>query len=108
MYAIRSYYAYFSGIRAATYEEDFVIRKGKWTKNIVHAAGIQSPGITAAPAIAVDVAKMAADVLSQTREVKSNPAFNPIHKSIVRANELNETELDAMIRENPDYSYNFV
>ncbi|MDD4065841.1 MAG: FAD-dependent oxidoreductase, partial [Bacilli bacterium] len=41
---------YFSGIRAATYEEDFVIQKGKWTSNIVHAAGIQSPGITAAPA----------------------------------------------------------
>ena len=53
---MRDAITYFSGIRAATYEEDFVIRKGKWTRNIVHAAGIQSPGITAAPAIAVDVA----------------------------------------------------
>jgi len=100
---MRDAITYFSGIRAATYEEDFVIRKGKWTKNIVHAAGIQSPGITAAPAIAVDVAKMAAEVLSQTREVKSNPSFNPIHKSNIRANELNETERDALIHENPDY-----
>ncbi len=48
---------YFSGIRAATYEEDFVIRKGRRTQNIIHAAGIQSPGVTAAPAIAVDVSK---------------------------------------------------
>jgi glycerol-3-phosphate dehydrogenase len=100
---IRDAITYFSGIRAATYEEDFVIRKGKWTRNIVHAAGIQSPGITAAPAIAIDVAQMAAEVLSETREVKPNPAFSPIHKSIVRANELNEIERDALIRENPDY-----
>jgi len=100
---IRDAITYFSGIRAATYEEDFVIRKGKWTKNIVHAAGIQSPGITAAPAIAVDVARMAADVLSVTREVKPNPAFNPIHKSIVRVNELDDAARDALIRENPDY-----
>jgi len=100
---MRDAITYFSGIRAATYEEDFVICKGKWTKNIVHAAGIQSPGITAAPAIAVDVSKMATEVLSQTREVKPNPSFNPIHKSIVRANELSETERDALIQENPDY-----
>ena len=100
---MRDAITYFSGIRAATYEEDFVIRKGKWTRNIVHAAGIQSPGITAAPAIAVDVAQMAAEVLSETREVKPNSAFNPIHKSIVRANELNEAERDALIRENHDY-----
>lgn len=100
---MRDAITYFSGIRAATYEEDFVIRKGKWTKNIVHAAGIQSPGITAAPAIAVDVAQMAAEALSVTREVKRNESFNAIHKSIVCANELEEAARDALIRENPDY-----
>lgn len=94
---------YFSGIRAATYEEDFVIRTGKWTKNIIHAAGIQSPGLTAAPAIAVDVSKMAAELLSKTRSVQKNPAFQPNHKSIVRVNDLDDAARDALIRENPDY-----
>lgn len=94
---------YFSGVRAATYEEDFVIRKGKWTKNIVHAAGIQSPGITAAPAIAQDVSRMAAELLSGEHDVRMNEKFNPIHKSIVRANELDAESRDALIRENPDY-----
>ena len=94
---------YFSGVRAATYEEDFVIRKGKWTKNIVHAAGIQSPGITAAPAIAQDVSRMAAELLSAEHDVRMNEEFNPIHKSIVRANELDAESRDALIRENPDY-----
>lgn len=100
---MRDAITYFSGIRAATYEEDFVIRKGKWTKNIVHAAGIQSPGITAAPAIAVDVSRMAAEVLSETREVKQNEKFNPMHKRIVCASELDDEVRDALIRENPDY-----
>jgi glycerol-3-phosphate dehydrogenase len=39
----RDIITYFSGTRAATYEEDFIVQKGKWTKNILHAAGIQSP-----------------------------------------------------------------
>lgn len=94
---------YFTGVRAATYEEDFVIRKGRRTRNIVHAAGIQSPGITAAPAIAVDVAKMASEVLACTRPVGKNPNFNPIRKGIVRANELLFEERNELIRQNPDY-----
>ena len=94
---------YFSGVRAATYEEDFVIRKGKWTRNLVHAAGIQSPGLTAAPAIAEDVSRMAKELLESEREVKANASFNPIRKGIVRANELDLASRDALIRENPDY-----
>ncbi|HWQ06961.1 MAG TPA: NAD(P)/FAD-dependent oxidoreductase [Feifaniaceae bacterium] len=94
---------YFTGVRAATYEEDFVIRKGRRTRNIVHAAGIQSPGITAAPAIAVDVAKMAAQLLGLTRKVAKNPNFNPIRKGIVRVNELLYEERNELIRQNPDY-----
>jgi len=94
---------YFSGIRAATYEEDFVIRKGRRTQNIIHAAGIQSPGVTAAPAIAVDVSKMAAQIVGKTREVKKNPSFNPVRNGIVRPNEMTVEERDALIRQDPDY-----
>ena len=65
---------YFSGIRAATYEEDFIIQKGKWTSNIVHAAGIQSPGITAAPAIAEDIVRYCAEELNET--LIKNPTFD--------------------------------
>ncbi len=94
---------YFTGVRAATYEEDFVIRKGRKTKNIVHAAGIQSPGLTAAPAIALDVSKMAMELLGNIRAVKKNPDFNPIRKGIVCTSEMEESERDALIRHNPDY-----
>ena len=101
--SMRDAITYFSGVRAATFEEDFVIRKGKWTKNLVHAAGIQSPGLTAAPAIALDVSRMAAEILSSERVVERNASFQPNRKGIVRANELDDESRDALIRENPDY-----
>lgn len=100
---MRDAITYFSGIRAATYEEDFIIRKGKWTHNIVHAAGIQSPGITAATAIAVDVSRMAAELLRETQTIAPNQLFNPIRKGTIRVNELSCEERDALIASNPDY-----
>ena len=69
-----------AGIYAATYEDDFVVSFGKFTSNIIHAAGIQSPGFTAAPAIAADVAQMAAEFL----RAKENTSFNPVMKKEVK------------------------
>ena len=90
---------YFTGVRAATFEEDFVIRRGLYTKNIIHAAGIQSPGLTAAPAIAEDIAKL---VLEQVK-AERNEAFDPHRKAIVNASELPEDERNALIQQDPDY-----
>lgn len=97
----RDIITYFSGVRAATYEEDFVVSKGKWTKNIIHAAGIQSPGLTCAPSIALDVASWAKDMLS----LEENKDFNPHHKSVVRTRELTDEERDKLIKENPKYGH---
>jgi glycerol-3-phosphate dehydrogenase len=90
-------------VRAATYEEDFIIRKGRRTKNIVHAAGIQSPGLTAAPAIAVDVAKMAEQLLETKQTVKLRATFNPVRKGIPHVSEMMDDERNALIQSNPDY-----
>ena len=92
---------YFSGVRAATYEEDFVIQKGKWTRNIIHAAGIQSPGLTCAPAIGKDCAKWAAEMLGAS----INKNFNPIRKGIVQTRKLSDEERDALIKKNPKYGH---
>ncbi len=90
---------YFSGLRAATYEEDFVVRKGIFTKNIIEAAGIQSPGITAAPAIAVDVRKWVKEELNAT----DNASFNPVVKHTPRLAEVDEKTRAEYIASNPDY-----
>lgn len=94
---------YFTGVRAATYEEDFVIRKGIYTKNIVEAAGIQSPGLSAAPAISQDVCQMAVEILKEKQEVKINEKFNPFRKGVTKTKELEQAALDELIKENPDY-----
>ncbi|MEG1069873.1 MAG: FAD-dependent oxidoreductase [Ruthenibacterium sp.] len=100
----RDIITYFTGVRAATYEEDFIIEKGRKTSNLVHAAGIQSPGLTAAPAIGVDVAQMAVDVLrAQGVRAQPNTAFNPVRKAIPRTAELPENERAAWIAKNPDF-----
>ncbi len=99
----RDIITYFTGVRPATFEEDFVIEQGRQTKNLIHCAGIQSPGLTTAPAVAVDVAKMAVGFLGQARAVLPNNRFNPRRKGIPVLRELPREERDRMIRENPDY-----
>lgn len=91
---------YFSGIRAATYEEDFVVRKGIFTENILEASGIQSPGLTAAPAIAVDIAKWAEGYLGEFKPKKN---FNPKRKITPHLAELSPDERNEYIKKNPDY-----
>lgn len=99
----RDVIAYFTGVRAPTYEEDFVVRKGIFTDNILEAAGIQSPGVTAAPAIAVELAKWAAEYLEKTEHVEANENFNEERKAPPRLREMSQEERDRLIRENLDY-----
>lgn len=95
--------AYFTGTRAATYEEDFYIEKGKKTKNIVHCAGIQSPGLTTSPVVAKDVARMAVEILSETKKVEINDKFNPKRDKPIRLRNLNDKERTELIKTNPSY-----
>lgn len=90
---------YFSGTRAATYEEDFVVRRGIFTSNIYEVAGIQSPGITAAPAIACDIR----DWVKEDLKAKNKTNFNPIYKHTPRLANLPEKEREAYIKKNSDY-----
>jgi len=95
---------YFSGVRAPTFEEDFIVEKGRKTKNLVHAAGIQSPGITAAPAIALDVSEMCVELLTESGEkVLHNEAFNPKRHRIPRVAKMSDAERNSFIAKNPDY-----
>ena len=95
--------SYFSGIRAATYEEDFIVGKGRYTSNIVHAAGIQAPGLTAAPAISVDIAQIVLDFFGGEKSVGVNPEFNPIRTAPPRLAQMDYEARAALIETNPDY-----
>lgn len=92
---------YFAGIRASTYEEDFVVRPGKWVNNMVHAAGIQSPGLTAAPAIAQDIVKMTMHILDKGIVLKSD--FKKDRKAIVVTKALPDLARNGVISRNNNY-----
>ena len=99
----RDIITYFTGVRAPTFEEDFIIEKGRRTANIIHCAGIQSPGLTTAPAVALDIEAMAVEMLSQNGKVEKNEAFNPKRPGIPSLRRMSKEERNALIRKNPDY-----
>lgn len=96
----RDIITYFTGVRAPTFEEDFIIERGRKTENIIHVAGIQSPGLTTAPAVAEDVSEMAVSVLGGAEE---NADFNPVRKAPPKLSEMGDEERAKLIAENPDY-----
>lgn len=90
---------YFTGVRAPTYEEDFIIEPGRKTKNIYHVAGIQSPGLTTAPAVAQDVAEYVAKLFNAEKKAD----FDPVRKAPPHLAGMNDAERAELIRQNPDY-----
>lgn len=96
----RDIITYFTGVRAATYEEDFIIEPGRRTKNIYHLAGIQSPGLTTAPAVAQDVSE---EIVKLLGGAEKNESFDPIRKAPPRLRDMSDEERSELIRQNPDY-----
>jgi len=90
---------YFSGTRAATYEEDFVVRRGIFTKNIYEAAGIQSPGLTASPAIACDIREW----IKEDLHANDKKDFNPYVKHTPRLADASNEVREEYIKSNPQY-----
>jgi glycerol-3-phosphate dehydrogenase len=94
---------YFAGVRAATWTEDFIVERSRSVPNLVHAAGIQSPGFASAPAIALDVAAMAVEALQEIRNVVVNRSFQPRRSPRVRVADLPPEQRDELIHVDPAY-----
>jgi len=91
---------FFSGIRAPTYKEDFYIKPAKNVRGFVNVAGIQSPGLTAAPAIA----ELALDILrEQGLEMEEKEDFNPVREGIPIFEKLSSEKKREQIEQNPLY-----
>lgn len=90
----------FAGLRAGTVTGDFVIRASLANNKLLHAAGIESPGLTAAPAIGERIAELLM-VNGLSLIAKSN--FNPIRAPIKRFREMDENELNETVKKQPGY-----
>jgi len=65
----------FAGIRAKNTTGDWIIGPVAGVPSFINAASIDSPGIAASPAIALDVVRMLADAGAPVKS--SNPTFDP-------------------------------
>lgn len=59
---------YFTGVRAPTYEEDFIIERAEKRRISTTLPAIQSPGLTTAPAVAQDVAEYVAKLFNAEKK----------------------------------------
>lgn len=87
---------YFAGVRAPSFTEDFIIRPAKWVKNFLHVAGIQSPGVASAPAVADHAIEQ---LKKMGVELEKDEDFDGKRRSIDRAAEMDEDELKRRIEE---------
>ena len=94
----------FAGVRAADFKEDFIIEKSEVTAGLIHVAGIQSPGLSAAPAIA----KMVENILLEEMKkegmsYKRKKNYQPYRPKRRVFRKLSLEEQNKLIKENPDY-----
>jgi len=89
----------FAGLRAHEDGYDFVIGEAKEAEGFFDAAGIESPGLTAAPAIGAHIAKLVAEKLGATEKAD----FNPHRRGFVKLAEKSFEERAEMIKKNPLY-----
>ena len=89
----------FAGLRAHEDQDDFVIGEAADAEGFFDAAGIESPGLSSAPAIGVMVAEMVAAKLN----LNENPDFIGIRNGILNPNTLSMEERNKLIKEKPAY-----
>ena len=89
----------FAGLRATPDRGDFIVEEAEDVKNFIDVAGIKSPGLSSAPAIAEDVVKI---LNGCGLELKENKNFNPRREEIVFM-ELSAEEKAEVIKKDPRY-----
>ena len=89
----------FAGIRAHTDREDFIIEEAKDAPGFVDVAGIKSPGLSAAPAIA----KLVAEILENAGLCLKEKKAYLMRRNKRSFRDLSLAEKDALIQSDPSY-----
>lgn len=98
--SLRNAITSFSGNRAHPTSDDFIIGSSEMNKNFINVAGIESPGLSSAPAIAEKVDGIINE-LSGGFEKKDN--FNPVRPEPVRFRNMSSEERAKLVEENKAY-----
>lgn len=89
----------FAGLRAHEDGGDFVIGEAEDAPNFFNALGIESPGLSSAPAIG----EYLADLVAKKLGLEKNPDFNGTRKGIVDPSTMTIEERNELIKKNPAY-----
>lgn len=87
----------FAGLRAVPADGDFIIEES--LAGFIDVAGIESPGLTSAPAIG----KMVADMVRNRLHPGENAHFNPRRKGFINVSELSKEEWRKLVMRDPEY-----
>lgn len=88
----------YAGVRVKT-GDDFTIRFSKKNRGYVLIAGICSPGLSCAPALA----KYVIDILAHDYDLKTKKITPARRRPYTNIHNLSEEKLNALIAKNPDY-----
>jgi glycerol-3-phosphate dehydrogenase len=89
----------FAGVRIYCDRHDFVIEESKANQNLFNVVGIESPGLTAAPAIG----RKASEDLAEMLGLDDNPAFQPKRQGFRKPFEMSKEEYRELIKKDPSY-----
>ena len=89
----------FAGLRAHETQNDFIIGELADAPGFFNAAGIESPGLSSAPAIG----EMVAGMIAEKYALEKNPDFCATRKGILRPETLSLEERNALIQKQPAY-----
>lgn len=90
----------FSGLRAHVVSDDFIIAEVEDAKGFIDVAGIESPGLTCAPAIGEYVANLIWEMLKFEKKVN----FESKRIGITDISESSDEEKSSLIRKNKAYA----
>lgn len=96
----RAFITSFAGVRAHCDRDDFIIGEAPDAELFFNAGGVESPGLTSAPAIGCYLAELIAERLSAAE----NPCFDPTRRAIPSFREMTNGERARAIAANPDYA----
>ena len=89
----------FAGLRAHEDGHEFLIGEVEDAKGFIDCAGIESPGLTSAPAIG----EMVAQILKDKMNLEEKEDFIATRKGVLDPNTLSKEERMELIKEKPEY-----
>lgn len=89
----------FAGLRAHEDGHEFIIGRAEGTENFFDCAGIESPGLSSAPAIG----RMISEIVAEELKLDENKSFISTRKGITELKKLSIDEQNALIRQNSAY-----